>query len=131
MGWPSEDRTESFTSPGKGAKAGQEFVPGPLGRSAALGTSPFRLVEQPALGQLAGLVAVKAEVTVDAAGAMLGFPDGQANQGQDEERGNAANDPFHGGAGSREGGACHPAANRRPRPTRRAATPARGYNLRQ
>ena len=61
------------------------------------GTSPLGLVEQPALGQLAGLVAVKAEVAVDTARAMLGFPDEQANQGQDEERGNADDDPFHGG----------------------------------
>jgi hypothetical protein len=32
---------------------------------------------------------------------VLGFPDEQADQGQDEERGNADNDPFHGGANSR------------------------------
>lgn len=46
-------------------------------------------------------MAVKAEVPVDTAGVVLGFPDEQADQGQDEERGNADNDPFHRGANIR------------------------------
>ena len=41
------------------------------------------------------LVLVEAEVAVDAAGLVLGLPDAQTGQGQDDEHGDADEDPFH------------------------------------
>lgn len=84
--------------------------------TAASGASPFGLVEQPALGQLAGLVVVKAEVPVDAAGLVLGLPDEQADQDEDAHGKSNSDDPFHKGAGSRRGVTCHPAVACPPRP---------------
>lgn len=39
---------------------------------------------------------VEAEVTVDTAGLMLGLPDVQGGQSQDDKHGEADEDPFHG-----------------------------------
>ena len=61
------------------------------------GASPLGLVEQPALGQLAGLVAVKAEVAVDTARVMLDPQDEDRRQGEDAHGQGHSYDPFHGG----------------------------------
>ena len=60
------------------------------------GSVPLSLVEKPTLGSLVPFVLVEAEVPVDAAEVVLGLPDEQACQDQNDKRGDADEDPFHG-----------------------------------
>lgn len=96
----------------------------PLGRSAAPRVSPFGLVEQPTLGQLGGLVAVKAEVSVDAA--VLGPQDEDRCLDGDVHGESCGNDPFHEGGWQRAGLGLSSCRGMKTSTCGRAAAPAGG-----